>query len=303
MTAVCFAAILALAACNKEDTPAGSENFMREVKIVATINGHTPTRITLDADGAGTFQTGDKFRMACYYRGSADAHATRTYEVGESKFFWHEISEGGKSVDFVAWHPDVTTRVPVPNSSTLFYVPVKEDFLLAQRVTVDPGETVTLQFRHAMHKLKVNLASNFYNAESLAAATVTLGDVFETYACIDFREGLVDEANAMSGGGGAPEISYPVGTGANIAFIVAPQVLAADAPMLYIQVDGDAFVYRVPATIPGAPASFPTALRSGKVLTLNLTVNRDAVVLESGNISGWGNQGTIEGIPQEQPPV
>ena len=84
------------------------------------------------------------------------------------------------------------------------------------------------------------------------------------------------------------------------------QKLTPDAEWLKINLDGQTLTFNVPAnyTTSGGSTETLSQLNSGEVLTLNLTIKKVAgggddektkVVLTTGKIAAWGNQGSYTG--------
>ena len=93
------------------------------------------------------------------------------------------------------------------------------------------------------------------------------------------------------------------------SFILAPQKLTTDAEWLKINLDGQTLTFKVPAsyTTSGGSTEDLSQLNSGEVLTLNLTIKKEAggtdpdktvIVLTTGQITAWNSQGTVEGEVQ-----
>ena len=89
-------------------------------------------------------------------------------------------------------------------------------------------------------------------------------------------------------------------------FILAPQKLTPDAKWLEINLGGQTLTFNVPAnyTTSGSSTEALSQLNSGEVLTLNLTIKKvvgggddekTKVVLTTGKIAAWGNQGSYTG--------
>ena len=98
-------------------------------------------------------------------------------------------------------------------------------------------------------------------------------------------------------------------TSNSCSFILAPQKLTTDAEWLKINLDGQPLTFKVPAsyTTSGGSTEDLSQLNSGEVLTLNLTIKKEAggtdpdktvIVLTTGQITAWNSQGTVEGEVQ-----
>lgn len=295
LTAAIIAA-LGLTACSNDDV---DNNPREEVKIVTSVNGVTNTpllRASIDpATGAGNLENGDKILLIVFNSSDGFAIGLRDYTIGSSKLYWDNLITGDYSgtqwsadqlaslgelpYDFIAYYPNI------PFLDVAFYgfnaaTATDPDLLGAKTTGVAKGGTVDLAFNHLMHKLVVNLSSNVYTESELGSATVSLKNLFST-ANIDHTSVLVIPS-AASG-----TDAYPQKQGAKASFIVAPQTLsAAGTDMIEIAISGKTFTYKIPSGL--------TILESGKVLTLNLAINRDAVGLAGQNVTNWGTQDTVD---------
>lgn len=274
---------LAFTACSNDEVVKSSRD---EIKIVASIDGQISTKVSFNPDGSGTFQPSDKFDLL-YYSPTLALGGTNEYNVdGTTHWYWDEISPDGNPIEFNAWYPvyEFTGTFTIKYKVAAATTEAAKDLLMTPKVTVSKGNTVNLQFKHVMHKLVVNISSNHYTSSELDAATISLKNL-KSDILVDFFNATVDENNASG------TDAYPSSPGASKAFIVAPQTLTANTEIISILVAGKTFIWKVPSTL--------TKLGSGKILTLNLSVNRDNVVLNTGNITGWDSQGSITDVANE----
>ena len=167
------------------------------------------------------------------------------------------------------------------------------------------GATVNLNFKHAMHKLVVNVTydGDFSNVDRNNVTIQPVG--MNASAAIDVKAGNVTVGEASEADG-----TYAAEPLTNNAceFILAPQKLTTGAEWLEINLDGQTFTFNVPAnyTTSGGSSEALTQLNSGEVLTLNLTIKKVAgggddkteVVLTTGQITAWNSQGTVDGEVQ-----
>lgn len=294
LLATVLVASLTFIACSSDDETNSSTS--KEVKIVTSVSGNgLATKAVIDpVTGAGNLENGDKILLITYKPSVGTAIGLKDYTIGSSKLYWDNLITGTYSdtqwsadqlpalgeppYDFIAYYPNVTFLQVFMgfNAATA----TNPDLLGAKTAGVSKGGTVDLTFNHLMHKLVVNLSSNVYTESELASATVSLKNLFST-ANIDHTSVLV----IPSGASGTD--TYPQKQGTKTNFIVAPQTLpAAGTAMIEIAISGKTYNYKIPTAL--------TRLESGKVLTLNLTINRDQVSLVSQNISPWGTQATID---------
>ncbi|WP_291128599.1 fimbrillin family protein [Dysgonomonas sp. UBA7698] len=279
-------AVMAFTACSNDD---GVNSQRQEIKIVATIGASDDnrTKATFENDGSGEFEAGDEYTLIAWSQTLSNGGMYR-YKIGETSLYWDADGWDGNPIDFIAWYPNYVFG----GGYTQFYEVAAaasedaKDLLIAPKVTVAKGNVVNLQFKHMMHKLVVNLSSNYFSTASLNNAVINLKNL-KSSALVDFWNATVDASLANG------TESYASKLGAATSFIVAPQTLTTGSVMLEIEIEGKTFVYKVPASL--------TTLESGKVLTLNLSSNRDAIVLQSSGIQPWGNQDTINADVEEQP--
>ena len=291
LLAATLAATLALAGCSKNDEPDGPTRAA--VNIRTSIGGTTDagnfgSRAAISADGSGNFEAGDV--LGLYVTVGATAKlANSAYTVGSTALWWDELSMTAP-VAFAAYYPKAEAITDpaayIFNAATA----TNPDLLLATPVTASKGEDVALAFRHAMHRLTVNLSTDI-DGWDITTAQVSLAGM-NASATVDITAGTVTlgEADATDG-------DYGTKTGASTTFVLAPQKVTADADWIQITMDGEQYVYKVPAsiTLPGGGTAPLTALESGKTLTLNLALTRDGVTLTTGDIAAWDTQGTING--------
>ena len=291
LLAATLAATLALAGCSKNDEPDGPTRAAVNIRtsIGGTIDaGNFGSRAAISADGSGNFEAGDVLGLYATVGATAKL-ANSAYTVGSTALWWDELSMTDP-VAFAAYYP--TAEAITDPAATIFNAATatNKDLLLATPVTASKGEDVALAFRHAMHRLTVNLSTDI-DGWNLATAQVSLAGM-NASATVNITAGTVTpgEADATDG-------DYGTKTGASTTFVVAPQKVTADADWIQITMDGEQYVYKVPAniTLPGGTTAPLTALESGKTLTLNLALTRDGVTLTTGDIAAWDTQATIDG--------
>ena len=291
LLAATLAATLALAGCSKNDEP--DEPTRAAVNIRTSIGGTTDagsfgSRAAIGADGSGNFEAGDVLGLYAT-AGTTAKLANSAYTVGSTALWWDELSMTDP-VAFAAYYPKA--EAITDPAATIFNAATatNKDLLLATPVTASKGEDVALAFRHAMHRLTVNLSTDI-DGWNLATAQVSLAGM-NASATVNITAGTVTpgEADATDG-------DYGTKTGASTTFVVAPQKVTADADWIQITMDGKQYVYKVPAsiTLPGGGTAPLTALESGKTLTLNLALTRSSVTLTCGYIAAWDTQATIDG--------
>lgn len=301
------AAALTLTACNNDDDVLNSGQESGVVNIVTSING-PQTRVVMNDDGSGSFEdTKDKLKLAVYGSGNADYQVD--YTVGTTDLYWEDVETevGTGPYTFGGWF----TKTDLPATLTSFNAATASDpdlLLAAPATNVSKGATVNLNFKHAMHKLVVNVTydGDFtgVNKENVSIKPVGMNATTE----IDIKAGTVavGEANATKGTYAAQLLDVNNAC----SFILAPQKLTTGAAWLEINLDGQkTLTFNVPAsyTTSGSSTEALSQLNSGEVLTLNLTIKKvtggtdpekTEIVLKTGQITAWNSQGTVEGDVQ-----
>ena len=298
------AAALTLTACNNDDDVLNGGQEPGVVNIVTSING-PQTRVVMNDDGSGSFEdTKDKLKLAVY--GSADV-TYPDYTVGTTALYWEDVEAGVGTgpYTFGGWF----TKTDLPTTLTSFNAATASDpdlLLAAPATNVSKGETVNLNFKHAMHKLVVNVTydGDFSNVDRNNVTIQPVG--MNASAAIDVKAGNVTVGEASEADG--TYAAKPL-TNKSCSFILAPQKLTTGAEWLEINLDGQTLTFYVPAnyTTSGGSTEALSQLNSGEVLTLNLTIkkvtggtdpDKTEIVLTTGQITAWNSQGTVEGEVQ-----
>ena len=300
------AAALTLTACNNDDDVLNGGQEPGVVNIVTSINGPQTRVPVLYANGAGYFQGTDTLKLAVY--GSSTGIYQANYYPGTTRLYWEDVKAdaGEGNYTFAAWYNGNEPADLVADATFDVAAAKDKDLLLATPVTVGEGAQVNLKFKHAMHKLVVNVTydGDFtgVNKENVSIKPVGMNATTE----IDIKAGTVAVGEASEADG-----TYAAEPLTNNAceFILAPQKLTTDAAWLEINLDGQPLTFNVPAryTTSGGSTEDLSQLNSGEVLTLNLTIKKEAggtdpgktvIVLTTGQITAWNSQGTVEGEVQ-----
>ena len=300
------AAVLTLTACNNDDDVLNGGQEPGVVNIVTSING-PQTRVVMNDDGSGNFTDGDKIKLEVFNLDLGRA-SEYDYTIGSTKLYWEDVATKlgeADSYTFGGWYAN-----PLPNdlwAMQNFDVAAAKDpdLLLATPATANVGGTVNLVFKHAMHKLMVNVTydGDFTGVDQDAVTVKPVG--MNRNATVNVEDGtvIVGEAEYEDGDYAAQTL-----TNNACSFILAPQKLTTGDAWLEINLDGQPLTFYVPAnyTTSGGSSEALTQLNSGEVLTLNLTIKKVAgggddkteVVLTTGQITAWNSQGTVEGQVQ-----
>ena len=293
--------LLLLAACNNDD-----ELQPGTVNIVTSISGPQTRTPQLDANGAGNFETNVDNLQLAIYGGKTDPMRT-SYTVGNPSLYWADVVATAGQADtytFAAWYNGDDALDLVASPSFNVAEATYKDLLLATPATVSVEQTVTLNFSHAMHKLVVNLSygDGFDDLDKTQVKVTPVN--MNAAATIDVKEGTVTAGEASASDGTYPTVT--MGSATSCSFILAPQKLTTDAAWLEINLGDQTLTFNVPAnyTTSGSSTETLSQLNSGEVLTLNLTIKKVAgggddekteVVLTTGEIAAWGNQGSYTG--------
>lgn len=300
------AAALTLTACNNDDDVLNGGQEPGVVNIVTSINGPQTRVPVLDANGAGSFQGTDTLKLAVY--GSSTGIYQANYYPGTTKLYWEDVkaNAGEGNYTFAAWYNGNEPADLVADATFDVAAAKDKDLLLATPVTVGEGAQVNLNFKHAMHKLVVNVT---YDGDftGVNKENVTIQPVgMNASAAIDVKAGNVTVGEASEADG--TYAAEPL-TNKSCSFILAPQKLTTGAAWLKINLDGQTLTFNVPAnyTTSGGSTEALSQLNSGEVLTLNLTIkkvtggtdpDKTVIVLTTGQITAWNSQGTVEGEVQ-----
>ena len=299
------AAALTLTACNNDDDVLNSGQEPGVVNIVTSINGPQTRVPVLYANGAGYFQGTDTLKLAVY--GSTGIYQANYYP-GTTRLYWEDVKDnaGEGNYTFAAWYNGNVPADLVADATFDVAAAKDKDLLLATPVTVGEGETVNLNFKHAMHKLVVNVTydGDFSNVDQTKVTIQPVG--MNASAAIDVKAGNVTVGEASEADG--TYAAEPL-TNNSCSFILAPQKLTTGAAWLEINLDGQTLTFNVPAnyTTSGGSTGTLSQLNSGEVLTLNLTIKKEAggtdpgkpeIVLKTGQITAWNSQGTVDGEVQ-----
>jgi hypothetical protein BACCOPRO_01211 len=155
------------------------------------------------------------------------------------------------------------------------------------KVSKSADTKVNLAFKHAMHKLAINYASDgTYTQEQLEAVktTCTAKSSCEVNMAAATVSKTADKTAAFEAAGKA------------VRFLLVPQT--SEEVTLKIEIGGKTVEHTLAGlneVLKNATQEIPAALDGGKCLTLNLTFGKDGIVVEGSQIGGWEDQGTVDG--------
>lgn len=153
----------------------------------------------------------------------------------------------------------------------------------AQPVEVGTSEAVSLTFRHALHRLNLEIQpGKGYTEDDLSQLSCIFSA--KTTCVVDAVKGSVKEVKDEQG-------SLTV-TGAKASFYLVPQ--ATDGISFTLTLGGETKHFTLDALFKqsGNPQ---TALESGKSCTLTLKVGCDGITVSGGSIGAWEDQATADG--------
>lgn len=270
---------LALAACDKEDN-AGTMPADGRIEIVTGVEALTRAP-QLDGTGAGNFQTGDTFTLTVSSNGK---NVQNAYTVGSTTLYWQDLGVEGDKASFAGCYPNHEEA-----DASTFEFDVRSaldaDLLLAPAVEAKKGaKSVTMPFRHAMHKLVVKyVAADTYATGALSGISTSLHA--HTVCTVDMAKGAVAERSAKT------PADYTAKSGENVSWLVVPQ--NRESVKLTVTLDGQSREFTLPEmTTEGKPL---TTLDGGKMLSVTLRVSKNGITLEGTTIGKWEDQGSIDG--------
>ena len=253
-----------------------------KISIVASVASQTRTP-QLGSDGSGSFEKGDKMTL-CITGGAAPVVTDYAYEMDFLQWPDLGLSEDVSQVTFSACYP----TQKVEQDGTFEFNSFKssyDDLLLAaaQPVEVGTSEAVSLTFRHALHRLNLEIQpGKGYTEDDLSQLSCIFSA--KTTCVVDAVKGSVKEVKDEQG-------SLTV-TGAKASFYLVPQ--ATDGISFTLTLGGETKHFTLDALFKqsGNPQ---VALESGKSCTLTLKVGRDGITVSGGSIGAWEDQATADG--------
>lgn len=253
-----------------------------KISIVASVASQTRTP-QLGSDGSGSFEKGDKMTL-CITGGAAPVVTDYAYEMDFLQWPDFGLSEDVSQVTFSACYP----TQKVEQDGTFEFNSFKssyDDLLLAaaQPVEVGTSEAVSLTFRHALHRLNLEIQpGKGYTEDDFSQLSCIFSA--KTTCVVDAVKGSVKEVKDEQG-------SLTV-TAAKASFYLVPQ--ATDGISFTLTLGGETKHFTLDALFKqsGNPQ---VALESGKSCTLTLKVGRDGITVSGGSIGAWEDQATADG--------
>ena len=264
--------LCAAVACDKNESGAGVPAGKEEITVVTAIDALTRAP-HLNEDGSGYFQDGDKIALTVTGGGKA---VRKEYTIGGAALYWEDLGLPSGTTEASEFTFDLSTAAD-------------KDLLLApaMKVSKSADTKVNLAFKHAMHKLAINYASDgTYTQEQLEAVktTCTAKSSCEVNMAAATVSKTADKTAAFEAAGKA------------VRFLLVPQT--SEEVTLKIEIGGKTVEHTLAGlneVLKNATQEIPAALDGGKCLTLNLTFGKDGIVVEGSQIGGWEDQGTVDG--------
>ena len=264
--------LCAAVACDKNESGAGVPAGKEEITVVTAIDALTRAP-HLNEDGSGYFQDGDKIALTVTGGGKA---VRKEYTIGGAALYWEDLGLPSGTTEGSEFTFDLSTAAD-------------KDLLLApaMKVSKSADTKVNLAFKHAMHKLAINYASDgTYTQEQLEAVktTCTAKSSCEVNMAAATVSKTADKTAAFEAAGKA------------VRFLLVPQT--SEEVTLKIEIGGKTVEHTLAGlneVLKNATQEIPAALDGGKCLTLNLTFGKDGIVVEGSQIGGWEDQGTVDG--------
>lgn len=220
----------------------------------------------------GVFENGDTFTLRTTAKLSGNTTVSN-YTIGSNSVQW--ANDDFTQATFNAWYPtcgdmDSDVTVGILKVSTL----PKPDLMMASPVQGTRTSGVTLQFKHVMHRLVVNLSKDSSVPDNLNDATIALKNMAGS-AIVDFRYGTVVGSDSGE--------AYPArGNGA--AIIIAPQTLQVGNDWIEVRIGTD---YSQTFKVPNGSTNFT----SGNQTILNLQLQSDGITFLSQSVMPWDANG------------
>ena len=278
---------ISFAACTQDEDfiPQGDADA---VKITASI-GALQTRVSYDAERNTNFDEGDQIKVVNKLRTSKNVATYTLTDEGwntADAFVWNGASKN----EFEAWYPLTAsyTTFTIPTDQSSEQLLGAADWMTASSGKIDKPEnhTLNLNFHHQLSKVTVNIAkwnSEFDSSEKVIENLKIYSkgtDIEVVYA--------TDGPNVTTSDGALTAIT-PSAVGHTYTAIVAPAKYATTDKLMTFTVDGQEMT--VLATTP----KLTNGLNAGLHYSFNLMVGKDAVTLNSVNVTEWANGGTIDG--------
>lgn len=268
--------------CEKEGNNMPAQHpESQAITLLTSIKGESltsdPTRAPqLNENGQGNFLDGDTFTLQVST--PSGQNTLFDYEVGSTTLFWQDIALGTEDtqVDFHACYP----RQRLNDSKFTFDLETasSKDLLWAHKkgIAAATQAPIELVFEHAMHRLVINFSST----------SQPMFDQFNT-VCTAKSTCEVDLVAGTLNSDSSAQASFTA-SGPQAVFLLVPQ--KTSDVTLRITAGTETKEFPLNTIAPGIDA-----LHGGMQLTVNLTVKDGTLQIDGTTISGWGEQGTVEG--------
>lgn len=274
--------LAAMVGCNDTE-PMDQTPERPRFRIEESIEGLSRTP-QLDQNGAGRFSDGDRNTLFFHAPGD-DRFTTFAYTYGQV-YYWNDLAlpEGADRVVVAACYPEVETSSPRSFEWNTLQNNDKDLLLgISSEVRPNDGQAVAIPFRHALHKLDVELEADgkTITGEELANASVVCRK-FLPVAVVDLLE-----ARTTGATGSLAELE---GKGARTGFVVPAQMVGEME--LEVSLGRIRKVFRFADFEVGGVKL--TELKSGSRFAVKLRVSKSTFTVVDQNIAGWDDQGQVE---------
>ncbi|SBW00496.1 exported hypothetical protein [uncultured Eubacteriales bacterium] len=195
------------------------------------------------------------------------------YTIGSNSVQW--ANNDSAQAIFTAWYPtygNLDSNIGV-QSLNVSNSP-KPDLMMALPVTGTRTGGVTLQFKHVMHRLVVNLSKDGSVPDDLNDATIALKNM-DGGASVDFKHGTVVGSYLGE--------AYPARAN-GAAIIIAPQTLQVGSDWIEVTIGTD---YSQTFQVPAGSTNFI----SGEQTILNLQLQSDGIIFLGQSVMPWDANG------------
>ena len=278
--AAAAAALLFISACTKteEPVPVQDDGLIELAFTKSGFAGDTQVSTSMKADisddGNGNFAEGDK--VGLYIYGSPSRHVILTLENGRWTPALKKSDLGSGTARLSAYYP-VSEASGIESNVHLHKVDADqsgdgylESDLLWSHLDIDPGSLsgnrIEFPFRHAMHRLVINITGTDGTLPedlSVKVLNETEGSLSIYSGCLNDPSGEMEKIDARKEEGSQGKFS---------AILFPSSLEPYSDGWVEITADGKTSTFKAPSEIGGK-----TSLESGKETVLNLRLNQGGV--------------------------
>ena len=257
--------------------------------VILSDNGLNTRAPQLDDNGAGQFLDGDHNLLL--FQNAGKVLKSFDYEYGK-KYLWggFQLPENVSECTISAAYPKVN-----PEKSDAFKWDVTknhEDFLFAKPVTakVNSASPVQLNFKHALHKLVVNVQNETQPVKAGEAETVKVS--LQNFCPVAIFNLMTAEVVGSEGNLVNMDMSLVSKQNTTQATLLVPSQVIGTMEIVIQVGDRQGVLKLADCKVNGKPVE---KLESGLSFTSNIKVTDRSFEIVGEQISGWGNQGEYQG--------